>query len=90
MAITLSLGERPEDDYRAFRDAGADRYLLKHETINPHLYERLHPGQKLNRRLKLFEILRSLGYQVGTGFIVGLPGQEFSDLRNEILFLQTF
>lgn len=90
MAITLSLGERPLEDYAAFRDAGADRYLLKHETISPTLYERLHPGQSLEHRLRILEFLKKRGYQVGTGFIVGLPGQTTEDLVDEILFLQQF
>lgn len=90
LAITLSLGERPMDDYVAFRDAGADRYLLKHETINSDLYAQLHPGQSLSHRLRILEHLRGLGYQVGTGFIVGLPGQTIDDLVEEIIFLQDF
>jgi biotin synthase len=90
MAITLSLGERPLEDYAVFRKAGADRYLLKHETINPDLYQRLHPGQSWKRRLRILEHLRELGYQVGAGFIVGLPGQTAEDLVEEMLFLQKF
>lgn len=90
MAVTLSIGERPLDDYRAFKDSGADRYLIKHETINPHLYQRLHPGQSHEHRLSIIQLLRKLEYQVGVGFIVGLPGQAIEDLADEILFLQEF
>jgi len=88
VAITLSLGERPFDDYRAFRDAGADRYLLKHETANPRLYERLHPRQSLKKRIETLEYLKKLGYQVGAGNIVGLAGQTLEDLADDILFMK--
>ncbi|HDM37848.1 MAG TPA: [FeFe] hydrogenase H-cluster radical SAM maturase HydE [Candidatus Omnitrophica bacterium] len=88
VAITLSLGERPFDDYRAFRNAGADRYLLKHETANPRLYERLHPGQSLKKRIETLEYLKKLGYQVGAGNIVGLAGQTLEDLAEDILFMK--
>ena len=88
VAITLSLGERSFDDYRAFRDAGADRYLLKHETANPRLYERLHPGQSLKKRIETLEYLKKLGYQVGAGNIVGLAGQTLEDLVDDILFMK--
>ncbi len=88
VAITLSLGERPFDDYRAFKDAGADRYLLKHETANPRLYERLHPGQTLKKRIETLEYLKKLDYQIGAGNIVGLPGQTLKDLADDILFMK--
>ena len=90
VAITLSIGERPFEDYRAFREYGADRYLIKHETINPRLYERLHPGQTLGKRIEILESLKKLGYQVGAGNIVGLPGQTLDDLADDILFLEEF
>jgi len=86
-AITLSAGERSDDDYRAFKDSGADRYLIKHETANPSLYAALHPGQSHSRRIEILRVLRQLGYQVGTGFIVGVPGQTLDDQVNEIRFL---
>jgi len=87
LAVTLSIGERPFDDYRAFRDAGADRYLLKHETASPELYTRLHPGQSLKSRLDTLRFLRNLGYQTGAGNIVGLPGQTIEDLCDDVLLL---
>ncbi len=90
VAITLSLGERNYDDYQAFYDAGADRYLMKHETMNEGLYERMRPERKLKNRLKALEFLRKIGYQVGTGNIVGLPGQTVEDLAKDILFFQDF
>ena len=75
-AITLSIGERSEESYRALRAAGADRYLLRHETADPHHYDLLHPNEmSLTSRKKCLMVLRSLGYQVGSGFMVGSPGQ---------------
>ena len=88
IAITLSIGERPLDDYRDLKDAGADRYLLKHETANHKLYDRLHPGRTLKGRLEILEYLKKLGYQVGAGNIVGLPGQTLDDLADDILLLK--
>ncbi|MBN1688622.1 MAG: [FeFe] hydrogenase H-cluster radical SAM maturase HydE [Candidatus Omnitrophica bacterium] len=90
MAITLSLGERDREDYRLFREAGADRYLLKHETIQHSLYQEFHPGQSLRYRLRILFYLKELGYQVGTGIIVGLPSQTLEDLAEDLLFLQGF
>jgi len=75
LAVTLSLGERDEADYRLWKQAGADRYLLKHETANRELYERLHPGASYDARRRCQDELFALGYQVGSGCIVGLPGQ---------------
>lgn len=88
MAITLSLGERSVPDYKAFFKVGADRYLLKHETANALLYQRLHPAQTLKRRLGIVSQLRKIGYQVGIGCIVGLPGQTLKDLADDILLFQ--
>lgn len=90
MAVTLSVGERPLDDYRAFKDAGADRYLLKHETIDENLYSRLHPGQSLKHRLRILAHLKKLGYQVGIGNIIGLPLQTTEDLADELIFFKDF
>ena len=89
-AITLSVGERPDDEYKAFFDCGADRYLLRHETMNERLYKKLHPGQSLKERIRILEFLRKTGYQVGAGCVVGLPGQTVEDLCGDILFLQDF
>ncbi len=86
-AITLSLGERPHDDYRAFKDSGADRYLLKHETSNPMLYAKLHPIQNFKERISSLNFLRKIGFQIGIGNIVGLPEQTLEDLANDILFI---
>lgn len=88
IAVTLSVGERPPEDYRIWKRAGADRYLLKHETVNPGLYEKLHPGQTLGRRIEILEQLAELGYQIGAGCIVGLPGQALEDLAEDILLMK--
>lgn len=88
VCVTLSLGERSDEDYRTWRAAGADRYLLKHETADAALYTRLHPGQSLAQRVRILEFLRSLGYEIGAGCIVGLPGQTLDSLAQDIRFLQ--
>lgn len=88
VAITLCVGERDYKDYRAWKKAGADRYLLKHETANPVLYSRLHPGQTLGTRLEILGWLKEIGYQVGAGNIVGLPGQTLRDLADDILLMK--
>ena len=88
IAITLSIGERPFEDYIAFKEAGADRYLLKQETTDFSLYEKLHPGQNLKKRLKILEYLKKSGYQIGAGNIVGLPAQTLKNLADDILLLR--
>jgi len=90
VAITLSLGKRSREDLLAFRDAGAERYLMKHETMNPELYARMRSGLRLEDRLRAIDELRELGFQVGVGNIVGLPGQTLDDLCEDILFFQEF
>ncbi|MFR7872002.1 MAG: radical SAM protein, partial [Fenollaria timonensis] len=73
-AITLSLGVRSYDAYKLFKDAGADRFLLRHETADVDIFQKLHPwDQSLERRLKAIYDLKELGYQVGTGFMVAAP-----------------
>jgi biotin synthase len=84
LAITLSVGERTYEDYQAWKTAGVDRYLLKHETASPALYQFLRPGRKLADRLKALNWLQDLGYEVGSGNIVGLPGQTDDDLAADI------
>lgn len=84
MAVTLSVGERPVSHYESWRAAGANRYLMKHETANPELYARMHPGKTLGERLECLNALRLLGYEVGTGFIVGLPEQTEDDLVADV------
>lgn len=86
-AVTVSAGERNYEDYRLMREAGADRYLLKHETADPELFARLRPGTTLQERLKRLHWLRSLGFQIGSGNMVGLPGQTVETLAKDILLL---
>ncbi len=86
LAVTLSLGERPEEDYRAWKRKGADRYLLKFETSSQSLFERLRPGRKISDRLNSLKILKKAGYEVGSGNIIGLPGQTPEDLANDVKF----
>ena len=88
IAVTLSLGERPWKDYELWRAAGADRYLMKHETADPVLYRRLHPGRTLAERLAALRFLKSVGYETGTGFIVGLPGQTAETLVADVLLVR--
>lgn len=88
IAVTLSLGERDFADYDRWLKAGADRYLLKHETANPYLYRKLHPGALLDERLEHLRYLKSTGYQIGTGNIIGIPGQTTDDIVNDILLCE--
>ncbi|MBT8764378.1 [FeFe] hydrogenase H-cluster radical SAM maturase HydE [Desulfohalobiaceae bacterium Ax17] len=90
VAITLSLGERDFAEFESWRKAGADRYLMKHETANPTLYARLHPEKNLEERLSALTFLRDLGYELGMGCMVGLPGQTIEDLAEDILLIHRF
>lgn len=87
-AVTVSCGERGEDDYRIWREAGADRYLLKHETADPVIYNKLHPCGTLEQRVNCLRTLSSLGYETGSGFMVGLPGQTPETLGRDLLLLK--
>lgn len=87
-AVTLSVGEHPRAVYQSWFDAGADRYLLRHETADDAHYRMLHPAScsPENRKRCLFD-LKDIGYQVGCGFIVGSPGQNFEHLAEDLLFI---
>ena len=88
-ALTLSLGEKSYESYRRFREAGADRYLLRHETADETLYRSLHPSSmSLKARKQCLFDLKELGYQVGAGFMVGVPGQTLEHLAEDLVFLQ--
>lgn len=90
-AITLSIGERSLDSYQEMFAAGADRYLLRHETATPDHYSRLHPpALSLANRLHCLEDLKAIGYQVGTGFMVGSPFQTVDNLIEDLLFIKNF
>ncbi|HEX42295.1 MAG TPA: [FeFe] hydrogenase H-cluster radical SAM maturase HydE [Phycisphaerales bacterium] len=88
MAVTLSVGERSRDDYTLWRRCGANRYLLKIETGVPDRYERLHPAMSFENRRRCLKDLAELGYQVGSGIIVGLRGQTIATLADDIIFLK--
>lgn len=88
-AVTLSVGEKSHESYQAFFDAGADRYLLRHETFNHAHYARLHPPElSAENRQRCLCDLKEIGYQVGTGFMVGSPFQTPEFLAEDLLFLQ--
>ncbi|MGG7160862.1 [FeFe] hydrogenase H-cluster radical SAM maturase HydE [Clostridium baratii] len=89
-AITLSLGERSYESYKKLYEAGADRYLLRHETASKHLYDKLHPGASFEERMQCLRNLKEIGYQTGAGFMIGLPGQTNEDLVNDLLFVKEF
>ena len=85
VAITLSLGERPRQEYQQMFDAGADRYLLRFETSNQTLYQQLHPDSNYQARLACLAALAEIGFQVGSGVMIGLPGQTLADLAADLL-----
>ncbi len=88
-AITLSIGERDYDEYKAYFDAGANRFLLRHETAKEEHYQKLHPkGLSLSRRKKCLSNLKEIGYQVGTGFMVGSPFQTLECIAEDLLFIK--
>jgi len=90
-AITLSLGERSRESYQVLFDAGANRYLLRHEAANPEHYAKLHPASmRLESRLHCLQSLREIGFQVGCGFMVGSPGQTIECLLDDLAFLAAF
>lgn len=90
-ALTLSVGEHSKEIYQSWFDAGADRYLLRHETADPHHYSCLHPAtMSLNNRMRCLWDLKEIGYQVGCGFMVGSPGQKAIHLAEDLCFIQEF
>ena len=90
-AITLSLGERSFESYKTLKSAGADRYLLRHETADKEHYEKLHPKEmSYQNRMDCLKNLKSLGYQVGCGFMVGSPYQTSLTLAKDLKFIETF
>ena len=90
-AVTLSLGERSDESYEALREAGADRYLLRHETIDATHYGKLHPAEMSHEnRLRCLKTLKRLGFQTGCGFMVGSPYQTAEMLAREMKFIEEF
>lgn len=90
-AVTLSLGERSFESYKRLREAGADRYLLRHETADEEHYKKLHPAEmSFENRMRCLKNLRALGYQVGCGFMVGSPFQTPETLAKDLKFIESF
>ena len=93
LAVTLSLGERTEADWRLWRKAGADRYLIRFETCNRALFDVIHPpvgkgDLGFEGRIGALRVLRSLGYEVGSGVMIGIPGQTYADLARDLLMFR--
>jgi biotin synthase len=90
LAVTLSLGERSLDELAEWREAGADRYLLKHETSDPALFRRIHPdcGSEVSDRIALLRAVKRMGYEAGSGVMVGIPGQTFESLADDIMLFR--
>lgn len=91
LGITISLGEQTEETYKKWFDAGAHRYLLRIESSNKDLYYKIHPEDKkhnFEERLKCLDVLKKIGYQTGTGVMVGLPFQTYEDLADDLLFMK--
>lgn len=88
VAITLSFGEYSYDVYKLWREAGADRYLIKQETSDPDLYRHLRPGKELKDRLQCQAWLKELGYQLGSGSMIGLPGQTLDIMAEDLLLMK--
>lgn len=88
VALTLSIGEKSFEDYKAFKDAGADRYLLRIETTDKNLYKKMHPYADFDNRVRCLYDLKKLGYETGTGCLVGLPEQTIESLADDILFFK--
>ncbi|WP_428075642.1 [FeFe] hydrogenase H-cluster radical SAM maturase HydE [Candidatus Avelusimicrobium luingense] len=88
VALTLSIGEKTREEYAAYRQAGADRYLLRIETTDKELYEKLDPQMRWENRVRCLHDLKALGYEVGSGSLVGLPGQTVESLADDLLFFQ--
>ncbi len=90
-AITLSLGERSKQSYQALFDAGADRYLLRHEAVNEEIYSKLHPTNlSIKNRLQCLNNIKEIGYQVGCGFMVGAPYQTMRHIAEDLKFIEEF
>jgi biotin synthase len=88
LAITLSLGEREKSAYSAWRKAGADRYLLRIETTDGKIFRKLHPDDDLDERKRCLFVLKELGYQLGSGVMAGLPGQDALSLAKDVIWMR--
>lgn len=88
VVVTVSCGEMSEEDYAYLKSKGADRYLLKHETADPVIYSRLHPCGTLENRIDCLKAIHKLGYETGSGFMIGLPGQTLETIAEDLLLLR--
>lgn len=88
VAVTLSIGERSYEEYKAFKEAGADRYLIRIETTDKDLYHKLDPKMSWQQRYECLLALKELGYEVGSGIMVGLPEQSIESIAEDLLFLK--
>lgn len=88
LALTLSIGEKTYEEYKAYKEAGADRYLLRIETTDRELYKKLHPTMSFENRVRCLKDLKNLNFEVGTGCLVGLPHQSDESLAQDILFFK--
>ena len=88
-AVTLSIGEKTFAEYKAYKEAGADRFLLRSETTDKDLYQKMHPRADFENRKRCLCDLKKLGYETGTGCLVGLPGQTMESLADDILFFKS-
>ena len=86
VAVTLSVGERSFEEYKAFRQAGADRYLMRIETTDKDLYHKLDPDMSWERRHECLMMIKELGYELGSGIMVGLPGQTIESIADDLLY----
>lgn len=88
VALTLSIGERSYEDYKAFREAGADRYLMRIETTDKNLYHKLDPGMSWQHRHECLMMIKELGYELGSGIMVGLPEQSIESIADDLIYLK--
>ena len=88
VALTLSIGEKSFEEYKAYKDSGADRYLLRIETTDRDLYRQMHPNMDFENRVRCLKDLKKLGFEVGSGCLVGLPNQTIESLADDILFFK--
>ncbi len=88
IAVTLSCGELKYEEYKHLKDCGADRYLLKHECSDPAIYADLHGISKFENRIECLRNIKKLGYELGSGFMIGLPNQSISTIADDILLLK--
>ncbi len=88
LAITLSIGEKTFEEYKAYKEAGADRYLIRIETTDENLYKKMHPNMDFENRTRCLKDLKKLNYEVGSGCLVGLPNQTLNSLADDILFFK--